>query len=146
MNWFKHNWFKMGLLVCLLVVAFSVGYYLTIYLPERNNKNEADISAIRDVIAPSPERQNQMDESWEKMKQANDQRMAELYDCIKSTDVAMKAYAEPKKAECNRQYSDKSGQDQCYTKWVLSSSSEISKKYAEISSACQKRVNTKYGF
>ena len=34
-NWFSQNWFGTGLLVAIFVMGFSVAYYYTIFLPQK---------------------------------------------------------------------------------------------------------------
>jgi hypothetical protein len=36
-DFIKQNWFKITVAVAILIVALSVGYYFSIYVPQRNN-------------------------------------------------------------------------------------------------------------
>ncbi len=36
MNWVKENWFKLGILIAILILSASPAYYFGIYLPQKD--------------------------------------------------------------------------------------------------------------
>ena len=40
MNFFKNNWFRLIVVVAILIIALSVGYYFLVYLPKLNASQE----------------------------------------------------------------------------------------------------------
>jgi hypothetical protein len=47
MKWARENWFKLGILAALLLVAASPAYYFFRYLPETNAQTQADNAFVQ---------------------------------------------------------------------------------------------------
>lgn len=80
----------------LLVVSGSIFYYLVIFLPQQNIKNQEDINAIRKVVAPTPEQQKVQKQNSQKSAQDANKKMDEYFAC--ENDMAKKRDAYLKRA------------------------------------------------
>jgi len=60
--------------IAILVASGSVAYYYVVFLPQQNLKSQEDLSAIRSVVAPTPEQQKVQQEqelqSWKATENA----------------------------------------------------------------------------
>lgn len=76
------NFLAVLVTVGVLAASGSVAYYYLYFLPQQNIKSQEDISAIRSVVAPTPEQQKIQQQNYQKSMDAMNARMNEYYNCV----------------------------------------------------------------
>ena len=76
MTWLKDNWFKVGMMSSILIVAISIGYYYVVFIPE--SKNSEGQKNNEDVFAKKVECEKYKDEIIIKINQFNAKQKPEV--------------------------------------------------------------------
>jgi uncharacterized protein HemX len=78
--------------IALLIAAGSVAYYFVLFLPQQQSRSERDISAIRAVVAPTPQELAQQQAAAQKDMAQRQAKLDSYLKCITDTTQNGSAY------------------------------------------------------